>query len=256
MKLVRDSWLVFVRLLRLTLRMPVWVAMAVVQPILWVVLFGGLFGAVARLPGFGSESYVQYLAPGVAMMTALFGSAHTGLAMLADIDRGVLDRMLASPVSRGALIAGRVSHSAFLVVFQSSIILGVAGWRGAEMRGGVTGFAVVCFAAACLSASVAAVSNGLALLVRRTEIIIAIMNFFLLPMIYLSTMLMSERLMPGWIAAVARFNPVNWAVVAARAGYEGAGLAAALPELLALWLFAIGSVGAATLAFRRYRRSL
>ena len=256
MKPVRDGWLVFLRLLRLTLRMPVWIAMAVVQPILWVVLFGGLFGAVARLPEFGVGSYVQYLAPGVAIMTALFGSAHSGLSLLGDIDRGVLDRMLVSPVARGALIAGRVGHAAFLVVFQASIILAVAGWRGAQMRGGAAGIAVVCLAAALLSASVSAVSNGLALLARRTEILIAIMNFFLLPMIYLSTMLMSERLMPGWIASVARFNPVNWAVVAARAGYEGAGFAAALPALAALWVFAAGCVAAATLAFGRYRRSL
>ncbi len=96
---VRDTWLVLVRLVRLTIRMPVWIVMAVVQPVIWVVLFGALFGSVAKLPGFDATSYIQYLAPGVAIMTALFGSAHSGLSMLGDVERGILDRMLATPVS-------------------------------------------------------------------------------------------------------------------------------------------------------------
>lgn len=252
---VRDTWLIFGRLVRLTVRMPIWIVMAVVQPVVWVVLFGALFQSVARLPGFEGTSYIQYLAPGVAMMTALFGSAHSGLALLGDIERGVLDRMLATPVARGALIAGRVTHAAAQVILQVGIILFVAWLRGASSRGGPAGIALVCISAAFLGGSVAALSNGLALLARRQEIVIAIMNFALLPMIYLSSMLMSSGLMPGWISSAARFNPVNWAVRAARAGYEGQGFAAELPPLVLLAIFATVCVGIATLAFRRYRRA-
>jgi ABC-2 type transport system permease protein len=253
---LRDTLLIVDRLIRLTLRMPVWLLMAVVQPIIWVVLFGGLFRAVVDLPGFGATSYNQYLAPGVAMMTALFGSAHSGLALLGDVDRGVLDRMLATPMARAALITGRVIHSGIQVVFQAGIILGVAALRGAELRGGVVGVAVVCFAAACLGGAVAAISNGLALVARRQEIVIAVMNFVLLPMMYLSSMLMSASLMPSWIAAAARWNPVDWAVVAARAGFEGQGMARAMPPLLALASFTLACILFATFAFRAYRRTL
>ncbi len=252
---VRDTWLIFMRLVRLTIRMPIWIVMAVVQPVVWVVLFGALFQSVAKLPGFEGTSYIQFLAPGVAMMTALFGSAHSGLALLGDIDRGVLDRLLATPVSRSALIAGRVTHAAAQVILQSGILLAVAGLRGAEPRGGIVGIGLVCLAASFLGGAVAALSNGLALLARRQEIIIAVMNFVLLPMMYLSSMLMSKSLMPGWIAAASTFNPVNWAVRAGRAGYEGQGMAAELPPLLMLWAFATICIALATLAFRRYRRA-
>lgn len=256
MRFVRDTWLVFARLVLLTLRMPVWIVMAIVQPILWLVLFGGLFSSVAELPGFEGRSYVQYLAPGIAIMTALFGSAHSGLALLGEIERGVLDRLLVTPVARGALIAGRVSHAALQVLLQSALLLAVASLRGASAPGGLAGWLVVCVSAAFLGGAVAAISNALALLTQRQEIVIAIMNFLLLPLVYLSSMLMSPGLMPGWIAAASRVNPVDWAVRAARAGFEAQGADAVAPPLAMLWLFATVMIGLATLAFRRYRRSL
>ena len=108
MDFLRDTWHLLVRLLWATVRMPVFVLISIVQPILWVLLFGQLFRAVTTIPGFGASSYVQFLAPGISIMTALFGAAYSGMGMLVDIDRGVLDRLLATPVARGALIAGVV----------------------------------------------------------------------------------------------------------------------------------------------------
>ncbi len=102
----------------------------------------------------------------------------------------------------------------------------------------------------------AALSNGLALWVRRQEIVIAVMNFVLLPMIYLSSMLMATKLMPGWISAASKYNPVNWGVLAARAGFEGMSMRVILPPLLGLWVFATVCIAVATLAFRNYRNSI
>src|SRR4029079_7969198 len=100
-------WYLFLRLIQATLRMPIFVIISIVQPVLWVLLFGQLFSKVTTIRGFESSSYVQFLAPGISIMTALFGAAYSGMGILGDIDRGVLDRMLATPVSRGAVIAGR-----------------------------------------------------------------------------------------------------------------------------------------------------
>jgi len=253
---VRDTWLVLGRLVRYTIRMPIWLLMAVVQPIIWVVAFGAIFTVVAKIPGFGSESYAQFLAPGVAIMTAVFGSAHSGLSFLADIDRGVLDRMLVTPVSRGALVAGRVSHAGLQVIIQALIILFVSWLRGAHSHGGIVGLAIVCLAASFLGAAVAALSSGLALWMRRQETVIAVINFLLLPMMFLSSMLMASNLLPGWVRAIARLNPVNWAVAAARGAYEGNALATTLPPLVGIWLFATACIALATLAFRNYRKSI
>jgi len=256
MEMLRDTWYLFLRLVRGTLRMPVFVIISIVQPILWVLLFGQLFRAVTTIQGFGASSYVQFLAPGIAIMTALFGAAYSGMGLLGDIDRGVLDRFLATPVARGSLIAARILHAATQVVLQALIILGVATLLGARPRGGLAGVAVVLLAASLLGAAFAAFSNALALLARRQELVIAVMNFIVLPMTFLSSMIMSRNLMPGWISAASRFNPVNWAVTAARDGFEGRA-----PDELARCLallagFALLCAVLSTRAFGRYRRAM
>src|SRR6185295_14595276 len=146
---------------------------------------------------------------------------YSGMGMIGDIDRGVLDRLLATPACRGALIAGRILHAAVQVILQAAIILGVAFLLGARPHGGVLGVLVVLFTAYLLGAAFASFSNGLALLARRQELVIAVMNFIVLPMTFLSSMIMSRNLMPRWIRGVSRFNPVNWAVTAARDGFQG-----------------------------------
>ena len=254
MESAADLWHLFVRLVRANLRMPVFVIISIVQPVVWVLLFGQLFRAVTSLPGFGAGSYVQFLAPGIAIMTALFGAAYSGMGMLLDIDRGVLDRLLATPVARSALLAARILYSAVQVGVQSGIILLVSATLGARPHGGAAGVALVMVIAALLGAAFAAVSNALALLTRRQELVIAVMNFIMLPSTFMSSMMISGSLMPSWIRSAALFNPVNWAVVAARGSFEGnwaplprnVGLLAAF-VLVAAWL--------ATRSFNRYRRA-
>jgi ABC-2 type transport system permease protein len=221
-----------------------------------VLLFGQLFKRVVAIPGFEASSYVQFLAPGISIMTALFGAAYSGMGLLGDIDRGVLDRLLATPASRGALMAGRILHSAVQVVLQASIILTVAFLVGARPHGGLPGVAVVLLAASLLGAAFAAFSNALALLARRQELVIAVMNFTVLPMTFLSSMLMSGNTMPGWIRGVTRFNPVNWAVTAARYGFEGKDPATLAANLGLLAAFALLCATLATRAFNRYRRAM
>jgi ABC-2 type transport system permease protein len=221
MGFLRDTWHLLLRLLRATVRMPVFVLISIVQPILWVLLFGQLFAKVTTIQGFGASSYVQFLAPGISIMTALFGAAYSGMGMLADIDRGV-----------------------------------VAGLLGARPQGGLPGLLTVFLAAALLGAAFAAFSNALALLARKQELVIAVMNFVVLPTTFLSSMIMSRNLMPSWIRAVSLLNPVNWAVTAARDGFQGEA-----PREIALCLgllaaFALACGLLATFSFRRYRRAM
>jgi ABC-2 type transport system permease protein len=265
MEFLKDTWHLFLRLLRATMRMPVFVIISIVQPILWVLLFGQLFKSVTTIPGFESHaqvhsqlrlSYVQFLAPGISIMTALFGAAYSGMGLLNDIDRGVLDRFLATPVSRGALIAGRILHAAAQVIVQAGIILVVACLLGARPLGGVPGILTVFLAAALLGAAFASFSNALALLARRQELVIAVMNFVVLPTTFLSSMIMSRDLMPQWIRGVSRFNPVNWAVMAARAGFQGEAMSGVVLHLALLAAFALLCGVLATLSFGRYRKTM
>lgn len=253
MKLIRDSYHLFVRDLRATVRMPVFVVISIVQPVVWLLLFGALFGVVARLPEFGDRSFTQFLAPGVAIMSALFSASFSGMGLIRDMDRGVLDRVLSTPASRGAVIGGRVLHAAATVVFQAAVILGVAALAGVRPEGGVVGIGAVLAAAGLLGAAVGAGSNGIALLTGRQEILLGVTNLTILPLTFLSTMIMTRELMPGWIRVAAAVNPVDWAVTMAREGFSGGDLGAAAVRLGLLLGFTAASWAAAVGAFHRYR---
>lgn len=259
MSFLNDVRPLFLRLVRYTMRMPVFMVIGVVQSILWLVLFGQLFQRVVQIPGFAADNYLQFLAPGITIMTALFGSAHSGMGTLVDIERGVMDRLLATPARRGALMAARVLHAGLLVVVQGAMILGVAILMGARPGAGALGMAgllVVLVATGLLGCAFGALSNAIALVARRQETVLAAMNFIILPLTFLSGIMMSATLMPGWIQRVAALNPANWAVIAARAGFEGQDWGAVGLNMVWLTLFALGCGWLATRAFDRYRRTL
>ena len=256
MKFIQDVLHLLSRQWRITMRMPIFLVVSIVQPITWMLLFSQLFGKITMLGGFGGGSYVQFLAPGIAIMSALFGSGYAGMGLLNDIDRGVVDRFLATPVSRSALIVARVTHACMTVSIQGGVILCVAMILGARPRAHVLSFLAVLIAAALLGGGMAGISNAMAILTRRQETMFAVLNFTMLPMIYLSSMIMAKALMPKWIQTVSTYNPVDWAVTVARNGFEGKAFATFGWQLLALAGFTVFFAMLATRAFRRYRATM
>src|SRR2546421_3504336 len=126
MTLVRQTGYMTLRHLRELWRQPWFVGVTLVQPVIWLLLFGALFKRVVEIPGFHGGSYIAFLAPGIVVMTAMFNSAWSGMALIEDINRGVTARFLVSPVRREALIAGRILKEAVVVVIQSVIIVVLA----------------------------------------------------------------------------------------------------------------------------------
>lgn len=180
-----------------------------------------------------------------------------GNGFVEDIGAGVLDRMLVSPVWRGALNAGTIVYGAFTVVIQTMLIVLLALVLGANFHGGVGGVAVLLLIAALLAAIFAALSNAVALLGRQRETVIGAVSFVQLPLTFLSASLMQRSLLPAWIRTVSKFNPVNWAVEAARAAAMHGGdwglVAGRIGLLLALLALA---ASVASWAFSSYQRSL
>jgi ABC-2 type transport system permease protein len=257
MTALRHMSFMALRDLRALWRQPWYVAVTLVQPLIWLLLFGELFKKVADLPGFGSQSYIAYLAPGVVIMSALFSSGWSGMATIEDIDRGVTDRLLVSPIRRSALITGRVAQSAIVVVIQSLIMVGLALAVGASFAGGVVGVIVLVALAGLLGASFGALSNSLALVTRQEESLIGAVTFLVLPLTFLSTALMREDLLPGWMRTAADLNPVDWAIEAGRSATAAStdwGLVATDTGLLAALLAVCATL--ATRAFRSYQRSV
>ena len=256
MTVLRHIGFMAARDLRALWRQPWYIAVTLVQPVIWLLLFGELFKGVADLPGF-SGSYIAYLAPGIVVMSALFSSGWSGMGTIEDIDRGVTDRLLVSPVRRSALIAGRVAQGAVVIVIQSVIMVGLALAVGASFPGGVLGVAVLILVAALLGAAFGALSNSLALVTRQEESLIGAVTFLVLPLTFLSTALMSNDLLPGWMRTVAEFNPVDWAIEAGRSAVAADpdwSLIAGNVALLTVLLLVCAAL--ATRAFRSYQASV
>jgi ABC-2 type transport system permease protein len=242
---------------RVLVRQPWFLAITLVQPVIWLFLFGALFKSATEIPGFGSGgSYLDYLVPGVVVMTALFSSGWSGMGIIEDMDRGLMDRFLVSPMHRSSLIVGRVAYESISLVLQSLIIGGLAVLLGARFDGGPLGYAVLILAAVLLAAAFAALSDASALVLRQRESVIGLNTLMVLPLTFVSAAFLPLALAPDWIATLARFNPVNWAVEAGReALLAGADWAFILPRLGGLLLVAIACLGLATRAFRSYQRS-
>jgi ABC-2 type transport system permease protein len=257
MSAVRQTWQVSLRYLRALLRQPAFIVITLVQPLIWLLLFGALFKAVTQIPGFSGGSYVNYLTPGVVVMLAVSSAGWTGMAFIEDMDRGVMDRMLVSPVWRGALNLGSVAQAVLTVVIQTVLIVLLAWALGADYANGVSGVAILLLVAGLLAAMFASLSNGIGVLARQRETLIGAVSLVLLPLTFLSSALMQINLVPGWIGTVAKFNPVNWAAEAARSAAMGSldwGLVASRVGLLTALV--VLSAWFATRAFGVYQRSL
>jgi ABC-2 type transport system permease protein len=254
---LRQTWQVSLRHLRVLIRNPAYLGMMLGQPIIWLLLFGALFKSIAHIPGFHSGSYIDFLTPGIVVMLAISSAGWTGMSLIEDINGGVMDRMLASPVWRGALNAGSVAQAVVSIVIQTAVIVVLALALGADYKGGVGGVLILILLGGLLGAAFASLSNGLGVLTRQRETLIGAVTAVVLPLTFLSSALMQQNLVPHWIRVASRFNPVNWAAEAGRsAAMEKIdwGLVASRLGLLAA--LALVCAAFATRAFAIYQRSL
>jgi ABC-2 type transport system permease protein len=107
--------------------------MGVIQPVIWLFLFGQLFHKIIDIPGFGFPgSYLAYLIPGIVAMNAMSGNMWAGMAMIEEIDRGTLNRFLVTPASRLAIMNASVAEQAVSTVVQTLLIV-VLGWAGGAL---------------------------------------------------------------------------------------------------------------------------
>ena len=255
--MIAHSSHIMTRRLRAMARQPYYIAITLVQPVIWLILFGQLFKNVVQIPGFAAGSYIGFLTPGIVVMSAMFSNGWSGMSYIEDIDRGVMDRFLVSPVRRGSLIGGQLAYHSILTLIQSFIIIGLGLIAGARFHGGLPIVIVFLAAVLLLGMAFSSFSDAMALILRKEESLIAMVNFVVLPLSFLSSTFMPATLVPGWIRFLSRFNPVNWTVEIGRQTISGNvdwtlvasrfGLLAVLALVLA-WL--------STRAFRAYQRSI
>jgi ABC-2 type transport system permease protein len=238
-------------------RQPWFVVMSVVQPGIWLFLFGALFSDVTRIPGFATTSYLDYLVPGVVVMTALFWCGWSGMSLIEDLDRSIIDRYLTTPMHRSAIIGGLSIYQLVTLTIQAAIIGGLAVLLGATFAGGLAGFVLLVVCSLLLGAAVASFSDAMALILRQRESVIGINTLMTLPLTFLSAAFLPLALAPDWIQTVARYNPVNWAVEAGRDALSAnPDWSFVVPRMVGLLALALLSTAWATRTFRSYQKSI
>lgn len=241
MKLLTDSGIVFLRELRPTLRDPVSLVLTLVQPLVFLGLFGPL---LSGLPGMDVGTSLQWFVPGVLVMIVLFGTSATGSNLLYEMMTGSHERLLVSPLSRSALLLGRAAKEIAPLIAQATLIILVTlpfGFRFSPI-GAVVGLLVL----AVFGVGVGALSYALALPMKdREHVFWVVQQTVIFPLLILSGMLLPLDMGPTWMQVVARLNPLTYVVDAQRALFAGdlAGaaafqgvVAAVLTALVGLWV--------------------
>ncbi|GGI45140.1 ABC-2 type transport system permease protein [Agromyces flavus] len=210
---VHDTAAVFVRETRPLVRDPFSVVFSLVQPLVFLGLFGPLLVGAA---GGDAASTLQWFVPGILVMVALFGTASTGANLLFEMQTGSHERTLVAPLSRGALLVGRALKDVVPLVIQGTIVVLVAvpfGFR-LDVPGLVAGLVVL----AVFGVGLGALSYTLALACRNRDWMFWMVHQTLLfPLMILSGMLLPLEDGPAWMQVAAAVNPLSYLVDAERA---------------------------------------
>lgn len=250
MRLLHDVFLVFARTMRISLRNPTWLVVGLMQPVLYLCLFGPLLTNVANLPGFPPGDAWQVFVPGMLVMLGLFGSAFVGFSLIAEYRAGVVERMRVTPMSRIALLLGRVARDLVVLLVQGIVLILVALAFG--LRAPLGGIVVGVLLVIVLGVTMASISYGLALVLKSEDAFAPLLNAFMLPLMLLSGILMPMSLGPDWLYDLSRINPLSYVVDGARAAFRGdvLGNKFAVGIVIALALAVLGTAFG-TRVFRR-----
>ena len=230
-------------------RIPSAIVFAMIQPVMFVLLFRYVFGGVIQIPGY---SYVNYLIPGILVQTVIFGSVGTAIGLAEDLQRGLIERFKALPMARMAVLAGRTVADMLRNVMVLVIITGVGFAVGFRPGGGVLHYLEACLLmlvfAYCVSWGFAFV--GLA--APNSETAQAMTFPLIFPLVFASVIFVPLYSMPGWLKPLANNQPISQTALAVRGLMDGTSVGNSV------WVSLVWAVGLiaflAPLAVNRYRK--
>ena len=209
------------RLFLQLIRRPSTLVAGVLQPLIWLILFGALFAKAPEglLPG--GMSYGRFMGAGVIVFTAFSAALNAGLPVMFDREFGFLNRLLVAPLrSRSSIVLASVLYITALSVIQSIAIMGTAAVLGYGWPGG-SGLLLVLVTLLLLVFAVTALSLGLAFALPGHIELIAVIFVANLPLLFASTALAPLSFMPPWLGWLASLNPLTFAIEPIRAAYQG-----------------------------------
>jgi ABC-2 type transport system permease protein len=217
MRFLRESFVIFRRQLRMNLRNPAWVLIGLMQPVLYLFLFGTLLKPMARQ--FGYDNAWTFFVPGMLIQLGMFGAFFARFGLISEGRDGVGEAERVTPASRTALLMGRLWRDLLQLLVQALVLVGLGYVVGMEApaRGVVAG--VVLTLLVC--GAWAAASNALALTTKSEDTMAPIINVVMMPVLLLSGILLPMTLGPKWLERTSDFMPFRWVVDAVRTSFLG-----------------------------------
>ncbi len=219
MKTLRDTWLIFGRYMDLFLRNPAWVAIGVIQPFLYLILFAPLLKSIASVQNFPTGGAYNVFVPGLLIQLGLFGAAGVGFGLIAELRNGVIERFRVTPVSRLALLLGRALRDILVLLIQSTVLLALSLPFGLKVT--AMGVVVILCLVGLIGLAMASASYAIALWLKSEDSFAPLIFTATLPLLLLSGVLLPLTLAPDWLRMIAGANPLAYAVDAARAAFNG-----------------------------------
>jgi ABC-2 type transport system permease protein len=217
----REIGIVMMRELRPVLRDPFSLLFGMIQPLVFLALFGPLLvGSLGGSDGPLGGSVWQWFVPAILVMTALFGTSTTGANLLFEFQTGAHERMLVTPLSRPSLLIGRAFKEMVPLAGQAVIVIAVMMPFGFDLHlaGAVVGLALL----AVFGVGLGSFSYALAIAVRKQDWMFwMVQQTFLFPLMLLSGMLLPLESGPNWMQVASKFNPLSYMVDAERALFSG-----------------------------------
>jgi ABC-2 type transport system permease protein len=192
------------------LRRPSTLVAGIIQPLMWLLLFGALF---QNIPNdlFGTD-YGHFLGAGIIVFTAFVGALNAGLPVMFDREFGFLNRLLVAPLaSRYSIVAASAIYIVALTLVQTAAIVGLSALLGAGLPG-LGGAGIILLVVLLLVVGVTALSLGLTFALPGHIELIAVIFVVNLPLLFASTALAPLSFMPSWLQSIACLNPLSYAI--------------------------------------------
>ncbi|MGL5816079.1 MAG: ABC transporter permease [Phycicoccus sp.] len=217
MTFLRESFIVCRRQLRMNLRNPAWVLIGLMQPVLYLFLFGPLLEPIADQ--FGYQNSWTFFVPGMLVQLGVFGAFFAGFGLISEWRDGVIEAERVTPASRTALLMGRLWRDLLQLLVQAVVlvVLGYAVGMTAPAQGVVLGVVLTLL----IGGACAAASNALALTTKSEDVMAPVINVVMMPVLLLSGILLPMTIGPAWLQTASDFMPVRWVTDAVRGSFLG-----------------------------------
>ena len=245
---VSDTLLLTWRNLIHYVRVPQLIAFAVVQPVMFTLLFAFVFGGAIQT----GVDYVDFLIPGIIVQTVIFGSMQSGINIAEDMQKGIMDRFRSLPIARGTVLAARTLSDTFRHTISVFIMAGVGFLIGYRFHGTLADAGMALLLTILVGLAFSWVAATIGLMVRDTQTAEIAGFTWIFPVVFASSIFVPVSTMPAWLQAFAKHSPITLAADAVRA-YSLDTPVGDAAWLAALWCAGIIGVFA-TLAVWRFRR--